>query len=288
MKKLMATFAVAAMVAAGLPVAGYAASAPIKIMIDGAELKSTAAALLVNGSVIVPSKTIFKSLGATVEWSQVKQQLKATKGSTTIVLTIGSKSAQLNGKVVALNTAPQVIKGTTYIPLKFVAEAFDSTAAWNPKTNSVTINQKQAASVSIVQTAEQTAEQIAKDEDEIKKIIQLRSDYYAKKDAVGLRSTFVKPVESVEFLNKYFETYDDNDYIESFGEIQITGNSAVAIIVLIHEVIEVNNVSGKPYIAAKLKDTMSVQLTKVEGKTWKINSIKMIKGEQIPIDDLVQ
>lgn len=283
MKKLMATFAVTAMLTAGLPVASYAASAPIKIMIDGAELKSGAAPLMVNGSVIVPSKKIFESLGATVEWNQAKQQLKATKGSTAIVLTIGSKSAQLNGEVIALNTAPQVIKGTTYIPLKFVAEAFNSTAAWNPKTNCVTINSKLITSVNTVQTAEQTAEQTAKDEDEIKKIIQLRSDYYAKKDAVGLRSTFVKPFESVEFLNKYFETYDDNDYIESFGEIKITGNNAVAIIVQIHEVIDKVNGTGASYIAAKLRTTMSVQLTKVDGTTWKINNFKVIKSEQIPI-----
>lgn len=58
----------------------------------------------------------------------------------TIVLTIGSKNAVVNNTVKSLVVSPQVINGTTFVPLRFVTENFKGTyVSWDGPTKSVTV-----------------------------------------------------------------------------------------------------------------------------------------------------
>jgi hypothetical protein len=77
--------------------------------------------------------------GATVEWNAAKRTVTATKGSTQIVLTINSKTAQINQHDVALLSPPIILRSHTLIPFRFVAEAFGYDVEWNDKYHRVNI-----------------------------------------------------------------------------------------------------------------------------------------------------
>ena len=94
-----------------------------------------------NGNVLVPLRAIFESLGATVEWDSSTQTVTATKEGRTVVLTIGSKTAYINGAAVTLSAEPQLVNGYTMVPVRFVSEAFGGEVEWNGEASSVVVFQ---------------------------------------------------------------------------------------------------------------------------------------------------
>ena len=96
-----------------------------------------------NGNVLVPLRAIFESLGATVEWNSSTQTVTATREGRTVVLTIGSKTAYINGVPVSLSGEPQLINGYTMVPVRFVSEAFGGEVEWNGGSSSVVVFQNE-------------------------------------------------------------------------------------------------------------------------------------------------
>ncbi|ASA26613.1 hypothetical protein B9T62_35820 [Paenibacillus donghaensis] len=89
---------------------------------------------------MVPMRAIFEKLGATITFNQQTQLITAVKDGTTIKLTIGSKTAYVNGKAVPLTVKAQTIKNTTMVPLRFVSEALGATVNWYPETMTIVIS----------------------------------------------------------------------------------------------------------------------------------------------------
>ncbi|MEO3944805.1 copper amine oxidase N-terminal domain-containing protein [Gorillibacterium sp. CAU 1737] len=125
-----------------LPQANAAGEKAIKIVINGATQTFDTPARMVNGSVLVPMRGIFEKLQASVKWDHASQQVTATKDFTTIQLAIGSKTATVNKKKVPLSISPQLINGSTMVPLRFISEALDADVKWSTSANTVTITYK--------------------------------------------------------------------------------------------------------------------------------------------------
>lgn len=94
-----------------------------------------------NGSALVPFRAIFESLGATVKWDSSTQTVTATREGKTIVLTIGSNIAYVNGVPVTLSAPAQLINGITMVPVRFVSEALGGVVEWNEASKSVVVFQ---------------------------------------------------------------------------------------------------------------------------------------------------
>lgn len=94
-----------------------------------------------KGNVLVPLRGIFESLGATVKWKSSTQTITATRGSTTIVLTIGSSTAYVNGVAVKLNAAAQLVNGSTMVPIRFISEALGAEVKWEGTSRTVIVFQ---------------------------------------------------------------------------------------------------------------------------------------------------
>jgi len=59
------------------------------------------------------------------------------KEEVTIELTIGVSLAKINGQDFPLDVPPLIIKGRTFIPLRFISEAFGAEVTWDAETRSV-------------------------------------------------------------------------------------------------------------------------------------------------------
>lgn len=93
----------------------------------------------VNGYIFVPLRGIFETLGAKVSWDNATETVTATKGTTTIKLTVGKSEAIVNGKVVQLSAPSRKVSGNTMVPLRFVAESLGGTARWDGATSTAYI-----------------------------------------------------------------------------------------------------------------------------------------------------
>jgi len=121
----------------GAPVTNPAAG--ISVVLDGQQLVFDVPPQAMNGRTLVPLRTIFEALGATIEWDNATKTVTAEKGDTVIVLTIGSTSPTVNGKIVPIDQPGIIVDGRTLVPLRFVGEALGVKVDWDGPTNTVTI-----------------------------------------------------------------------------------------------------------------------------------------------------
>ncbi|MFJ2047732.1 stalk domain-containing protein [Paenibacillus taichungensis] len=138
-KKVMSALAVSAMLMSALPTSVMDAAARISIYINDAELPSAQAPVMKGGRVLVPLRSIFEGLDATVEYTNRTKTIKASRGDQEVSLTLGSKTAYINGEAVALDVPANTIKGNTMVPIRFVSEAFGEKVFWNSRNQRVDI-----------------------------------------------------------------------------------------------------------------------------------------------------
>lgn len=116
----------------------------IKLVINGEQIKN-AVPIQQNGTTLVPIRIVSQYLGAEVSWKN--PVITLSKNDKLIKLTVGSKTAIVNGQKVALDVAPIVIDGTTMVPLRFAAENLSAQADWDKSTLTVTITANPTATV---------------------------------------------------------------------------------------------------------------------------------------------
>ena len=115
------------------------AHADIAVQLNGQPLATSTAPVQMNGRTLVPLRDIFEALGATVNWNAAAQTILATRGTTQIGLAINNRTASVNGSPVMLDQAATLINGSTFVPLRFVAEATGAKVDWNGALQTVSI-----------------------------------------------------------------------------------------------------------------------------------------------------
>lgn len=93
---------------------------------------------------MVPVRFISERLGAEVKWNAATNQItvKDQLNDKTIILTLNSKTASVNGSSVQLDSAPILKNGSTFVPLRFIAEQLGCKVGFDNKTGSVTITRE--------------------------------------------------------------------------------------------------------------------------------------------------
>lgn len=91
----------------------------------------------VDGRILLPMREFFEALGAEIEWNDENKELHVTHEDSKIFLKIGSTDSIVNGVFQSLDVAPSLINDSTYIPLRFAAEALGYEIIWNSDYNSI-------------------------------------------------------------------------------------------------------------------------------------------------------
>ncbi len=104
---------------------------PPRVKVNGKQLAFDVPPVIQDGRTLVPLRTIFEELGATVEWEAGTQTIKARRGETELSLQVGNHEATVNGQRVILEVPPRLQKGRTLVPLRFVSEALGAEVEWN-------------------------------------------------------------------------------------------------------------------------------------------------------------
>jgi hypothetical protein len=63
----------------------------------------------------------------------------AISTKTVLLLTIDSDIVSINGKATSIDAAPEIVDSRTFVPIRFIAEAFGATVDWLPETQGITI-----------------------------------------------------------------------------------------------------------------------------------------------------
>ena len=109
---------------------------------NGQQRQLSKQALRVGDRVLVPLRDLSESLAYRVSWDGKKKEIEIYERGNDIRLVIGSDVAQVNGAEVKLDVGAQIHGGTTYVPLRFVGEAFNMSVDWDSKSQSVNLESK--------------------------------------------------------------------------------------------------------------------------------------------------
>lgn len=107
--------------------------------------KSSRAPVINANRTFVPLRALGEALGAKVEYVASEKKVVYQMGNVTIEMWLGKKEAAVNGKPLKLDNPPLIISGSTYVPVRFVAENLGADTEYIAATKTVKITYPKAA-----------------------------------------------------------------------------------------------------------------------------------------------
>lgn len=99
--------------------------------------------VIIEGRTMVPVRGVFEYMGYDVSWDANTKTatLTNTKKNSTITLTNGENTFNVNDKVVTPDVPQQIVNGRFMLPLRAVGEAVDAKIGWLNESKIATINE---------------------------------------------------------------------------------------------------------------------------------------------------
>lgn len=119
--------------------------AVVKLTLNGAALQGEVPGVIFGTRTMVPLRLLVETLGSAVEWSQESAQVEVTGNGKTILLTLGSSEAVVDGAPVTLEGAVCATaffyqgQGYTMVPLRFVSEVLGCRVVWEQESYTASI-----------------------------------------------------------------------------------------------------------------------------------------------------
>lgn len=123
----------------------------VNLMVDGNNVDSDVPAMLYESRTLVPIRFVVEKLGAEITWNQDEHKATITTKDDTIVLSIDSDKAYVNGNEETLpDSVPAKLLGyegnyRTMVPLRFVSEQLGMKVGWIDETKTATVDYKYEA-----------------------------------------------------------------------------------------------------------------------------------------------
>jgi len=106
---------------------------------NGQSLAMDAVPLIAGGRLLAPVRSLADALDATTTWDAHRRAVSIIRGNTALELAIGSATLNDNGRVGWMGTAPVIINGRIYFPLRYVAEALGCKVDWDQASQTATV-----------------------------------------------------------------------------------------------------------------------------------------------------
>ncbi len=111
--------------------------------------------VIINGRTYVPVRAVTESFGAVLAWNADEQKVtidldgvrQELKIGSNIISTVEPGCALCTPKQITMDVAPVIQNGRTLLPIRFIADGFGWSTAWEGKTRTVTIVKQANAKV---------------------------------------------------------------------------------------------------------------------------------------------
>lgn len=184
----------------------------IRVYLDNREIQFAAAPIMKNGVTFVQFRPLFQALDYKVHWNGANKQVTGTYLDQKLQMTIGQKTAYVNGAKTTLQIAPFTQGGNTLVPLRFVAEATGLPVKWDSKARTVKIDREGAT---------------AKAGDEVKKLYHIIEEAGSAKKLDEVMSVFhpESPVLA-EVKQNYQDQFKNDKHVSAdVWDVAVAGTS---------------------------------------------------------------
>jgi hypothetical protein len=144
MKRLVLFLAVIFVTGMFLSTMSFAAASTITVVVSGSRITFPDAQPFIDsqGRTQTPVRFIGEALGATVSWDGKANKATFEKGDKKLILYIGKKEYEVNGQKMQMDTSALLKNNRTFVPARYVAEAFGATVRWESVIKTVYIELK--------------------------------------------------------------------------------------------------------------------------------------------------
>ena len=130
--------------------------AQVKYTINGSNIKSKHPGIIIDGISLASAKEVFSDskIGLSYKYNKKNNTLELKRDKTTLVLTLNSITAKVNGKSEVLPVEPRIVEFSdktkdVYVPTRYVAKTFGLTYTWDAPSGVAsmtgkTVNKKKA------------------------------------------------------------------------------------------------------------------------------------------------
>jgi len=105
-----------------------------KAFVNG-NMVSTVQPIVKDGRTLVPLRFISEGFGAKVDFNAKNNTIAIKNSDKTITLKIGNKAIDVNGQSIQMDVAASLHHNSTYIPLRYIGEAFDKKVVYLKNEN---------------------------------------------------------------------------------------------------------------------------------------------------------
>jgi hypothetical protein len=88
------------------------------------------AALVKDGTLLVPLRSMFEQMGATVAYDANAKTVTVSKSGTEVEVTIGKPEVVINGESRPLDVPPMIYKGVVMVPVRVISEGMGAYVQW--------------------------------------------------------------------------------------------------------------------------------------------------------------
>jgi len=90
------------------------------------------AAIVSHGTLMVPLRSMFEQMGATVSFDMASKSVTAQKEGAQVQVTLGKNEVIINGESRPLDVPPMMYKGTLMVPVRVISEGLGAYVQWVP------------------------------------------------------------------------------------------------------------------------------------------------------------
>ena len=112
---------------------------PVLLQVNGTAVEADVPPVIIKERTLIPARAVFENMGATVAWDEATRVVEVSMGTSSVKLTIDSKTAFVNGAQVTMDVPAMIIDSRTLIPVRFVAESLTCGVGWDDLNRTVKI-----------------------------------------------------------------------------------------------------------------------------------------------------
>lgn len=113
---------------------------PIRVLLNSKELLFDSEPFIYGGRTLVPLRSIAEALGAEVSWEASTGSIVMNRYGKLIKLQNNSVNANIDGLVSQMDVPVMIRDGRSFVPLRFITDAFGGTVGWNGSTQTVSLD----------------------------------------------------------------------------------------------------------------------------------------------------
>jgi hypothetical protein len=97
------------------------------------------AALVRGGTVLIPLRSMFEQMGATVSYDPGSKTVTVTKPGSEVKVTVGKPEVMINGESRPLDVPPIIYQGSVLVPVRVISEGMGAYVQWVPEKQLVVV-----------------------------------------------------------------------------------------------------------------------------------------------------